>query len=81
MDHRTRQVIRTRLKEKGWDQSELARQLGLSGPTVSRVLSGPLLRPESHWPAILNALGLELAVQPRKAGQGETYENAHEHGA
>lgn len=89
MDHKPKQVIRARLKEKGWDQSELARQLGLSSTTVSRVLSGPMLRSGSQWPAVLNALGLELVIQPRRAEgddpalatNGDPDDTAHEGGA
>jgi len=65
MDHKPKQVIRARLKEKGWDQGELARQLGVSSTTVSRVLSSPLLRSGSQWPTVLKALGLELVIQPK----------------
>jgi len=87
MDHEPKQVVRGRLKEKGWDQTELARRLGLSSTTVSRVLSGPLLRSGSPWPVILNALGLELVIQLRKVGgdapalHGDPPDTAHERGA
>jgi len=63
------------LKAQGKTRADLARDLGISRQQVTRTLnSTALINPRSeHWSAILDALGLEVVVQPkRQGGSGES---------
>lgn len=59
------ELINTRLRAAGLSRSDLAAHLGISRQVVTRTLNSTALinaRAE-HWPAILDALGLEVVVQ------------------
>ena len=58
-------VVQARLKALGMTQIQLADQLKTTPASVGQTLSSPLLRPDSLWPALLEALGLELVVRPK----------------
>ncbi|GAA5438146.1 helix-turn-helix domain-containing protein [Deinococcus aquaticus] len=72
MNDRVRELIDTRLREKGMSRADLARAIGKTPQTVTRALNGnegggnvpPL------WAAILEALDLRLTVEPGQ-GQGQ----------
>lgn len=53
------------LKQRGLTQVQLARQMGLDERTLRSTLSSSLIRPNSHWPAILDALGVEIVLRPK----------------
>lgn len=60
-------AVRVELARRGMNQADLERQLGVTRGTVSRALSGsPLDERSKTWPAILDALGLEIVIRPKK---------------
>lgn len=67
MNDHIRSVVKQVLKQRGITQLELAQKLGMKPPHISRMLSsgadGGGKVPE-NWEAILEALQLELTVQP-----------------
>ena len=60
-----RDLVKIELQKQGLTQVELARRLGLAPASVSRTLRAPPIRQDSHWPAILDALGLEVIIRPK----------------
>lgn len=59
-------AIRTRLKELGMTQAQLAEKIGTTPAILSRSLGGALVRQDSHWPAILDALNLQVTITPKE---------------
>jgi len=59
-------VVQYHLKLKGLSPAELAKMLGVSVTNLNSTLAAPILHAESHWPAILNVLGLEVVIQRRQ---------------
>lgn len=48
------------------NQAALARQLGIKPQTLSRILLHiPVINARSAWPAVLDALGLEMIVRQK----------------
>lgn len=68
-----KKTVQSRLKELGMTQAQLATCLGTTPAILSRTLGSPMIRPDSHWPAILDALGLqvELVSTSRKDTDGQ----------
>ncbi|QLG11746.1 helix-turn-helix domain-containing protein (plasmid) [Deinococcus sp. D7000] len=60
-------LIEERLTALGLTRSDLARQLGVSRQVITRTLNSTALINEraEHWPAILDALGLEIIIRPK----------------
>ncbi|WP_135230147.1 helix-turn-helix domain-containing protein [Deinococcus fonticola] len=59
-------AIRVQLARMGMNQADLARKLGILPGTVSRALAGsPMDERSKTWPAILDALGLEVIIRPK----------------
>ena len=63
MEETIREVITAALKTKGLNQSQLALQLGRERASISRTLGRSPIDLRSDWPAILDALGLEVVVR------------------
>lgn len=61
-----RELIKRILKTRGMTQAQLAQTIGADPPTLSRTLTAPIINTQSHWPAILDALDLEIVIQPKK---------------
>lgn len=59
-------VVQARIREMGTTQAALAAQLGTTPAILSRTLGSALVRQDSHWPALLEALGLEVIIQPKQ---------------
>lgn len=60
-------AVRVQLARKGISQADLARELEVLPGTVSRALSGsPLDERSKTWPAMLDALGLEIIIRPKQ---------------
>jgi len=59
-------AVRAVLAAKGMTQNDLARQLGKHAAAISRTLNSDIVDSRSDWPAILDALGLEIVVQPKR---------------
>ncbi|GGR39807.1 helix-turn-helix domain-containing protein [Deinococcus ruber] len=59
------------LSKAGKTRSELARELGLSRQQITRTINSTALLNEraAHWLAILDALGLEVVIQPKKPAE------------
>ncbi|SMB91181.1 helix-turn-helix domain-containing protein [Deinococcus hopiensis] len=57
--------LRQALKAKGITQVQLAEHLQTTQPVISRTLKASVVNDRSHWPAILELLGLELVLQPK----------------
>jgi transcriptional regulator with XRE-family HTH domain len=57
--------LRQALKDKGFTQAQLAEMLETTQPVISRTLTASVLNDRSHWPAILDILGLEVVLQPK----------------
>lgn len=62
-----KETVRARLKEKGMTQAQLAEQIGTTPAILSRTLGSPVVRSDSHWPAVLKALDLQVTVTPADA--------------
>lgn len=65
----SKQIVQMRLKALGMTQAQLAEQLGTTPAILSRTLGSPMVRQDSHWPAILRALSLDVTLQLR-GGEG-----------
>ncbi len=66
MNPDNKNAVRTALAAKGLNQTQLAEVLGKERAAVSRTLSKSPIDERSLWPAILDALGLEIVIQPKK---------------
>lgn len=60
--------LRQALKDRGITQAQLAQQLDTTQPVISRALQASVLNERSHWPAILDTLGLEIVIRPKSNG-------------
>ncbi|WP_407543021.1 hypothetical protein Q0M94_25465 (plasmid) [Deinococcus radiomollis] len=58
--------VRKALKDQGVTQIKLAELLDTTQPVVSRTLKASVLNDRSHWPAILDILGLEVFIRPKQ---------------
>jgi len=65
MNPEPKAVIQARLKALNMTQIQLARQLKITPETLSQVLAGSVVQTQSGWPAVLDALGLEVVICPR----------------
>src|SRR5262245_60121045 len=61
MNTKLRDLIRQRLKEKNMDQVELADQVGLTAPEISRIISGERGTSLDNLLAIADALQIKRA--------------------
>lgn len=74
-------LVKEALGRKGWNQKELAERTKLSGPTISRCLTGDLLISKDVAERLAEQLGLdkkklvELAVMDRIQSLREEYED------
>nr|WP_156953211.1 hypothetical protein [Deinococcus frigens] len=48
-------------------QAQLAKEIGTTPSILSRTLGTPLVRQDSHWPAILGVLALRVNIEPDAA--------------
>ena len=64
VNERIRLQVRQEMKRKGVSQIELARQLGITPPALSQVLSGKRGTMPASLMDVLHALGLTLAAVP-----------------
>lgn len=67
MDEAMKEVVATALKAKGLNQSQLALQLGKDRASMSRTLNRSPIDARSDWPAILDALDLEVVIRPKSS--------------
>ncbi|WP_424950307.1 hypothetical protein [Deinococcus sp.] len=74
MPQNSKQVVQTRLKALGMTQVQLAKQLGTTPAILSRTLGSPMVRQDSHWPAILRALSLDVTLQLNGTGEADERE-------
>lgn len=65
MNEAVRTAVAQALKEKDLTQKELAAQIGMEPPNVSRLLNGHSGRIPENWQRILDALDLQLVAVPR----------------
>ena len=62
-------AVRVQLARMGMNQAALERQIGVKPSVVSRALAGsPLDQRSTTWPAMLDALGLEIIIRPKSNG-------------
>lgn len=59
--------LRQAMKDQGLTQVKLAELLKTTQPVISRTLTASVLNDRSHWPAIIEALGLEVVIRPKQA--------------
>ena len=74
MQNDPKKIIQARLRALGLTQAQLAEEIGTTPSILSRTLGTPLVRQDSHWPAILRALALRVNIDPDTAkenGGGE----------
>lgn len=64
-DAKIRAQLLERMAEKGARQADLARQLGVSPQALSQILKGDRGKLPSSLVAVLDALDVELTVQPK----------------
>ena len=69
MNPEPKAVIQARLKSLNMTQIQLAEQLKTTPAILSRALSGSMIRTDSYWPAMLDALGLEVVIKPKSGRQ------------
>lgn len=62
-------VVKVALAEREMTLTELARRLDVPQQSLSRTLQQSPLNGKSHWPKILEALGLEIVIRPKGAGR------------
>jgi transcriptional regulator with XRE-family HTH domain len=65
MDDSIRSAFRDILRQRRVSQAELAEMSGLRPDYVSKVLRGESGNMPDSWKQMLNAMGLELVVQPK----------------
>ena len=65
MQPHPREVIQARLKALNMTQIQLATQLKVTTAVLGRALYDPIIPTGSHWPTILDILGLEVVIQPK----------------
>jgi transcriptional regulator with XRE-family HTH domain len=65
MNEAVRKTVKETMKAKGISQGQLARDLGLERPAVTRLLSGTSGKVPDTWQKVLDALGLELVIQEK----------------
>jgi transcriptional regulator with XRE-family HTH domain len=63
--------LRRAIREGPLSQAELARATGLTTATISRVVSGDREASFETIDKILDALGLEIVIRPRRKRRGE----------
>ena len=64
MEHRA--AIQAALAERKMSQARLAEQIGITPQALGRTLKlGRVVSDASNWPAILDALGLEVVIRPK----------------
>jgi transcriptional regulator with XRE-family HTH domain len=68
-DARLKQQLREELVRRGMRQKELASQLGMSPAALNNVLAGERGLLTANAKRVLDALRLELVVQPKTAGE------------
>ncbi len=65
MNDDIRNAARDALEKRGWTQEQLAKTAGVKQATVSRFLSGDRNKTAEAVTAMLDALGLQLTVEPK----------------
>ncbi|WP_293909898.1 helix-turn-helix transcriptional regulator [Deinococcus sp.] len=70
VNERIREQVKQEMKRRGLSQIELARQLGITPPALSQVLSGKRGTMPGSLMDVLHALGLTLEAVPQQPGQG-----------
>lgn len=58
-------MVKVVLHERGMTQTQLAELTGIERPNITRLLSGAVGKTPDNWQKILDALGLEMVVQPK----------------
>ena len=64
----TKAIVKIELAKREMTMLELAAQLGIPQQSLSRTLQASPIDQRSHWPKILEALGLEIVIQPKQEG-------------
>lgn len=58
--------VKVELARRNSNLSQFAAELGIPQQSLSRTLQTSPVNQRSHWPAILEALGLEVVIQPKR---------------
>ncbi|MFC4640033.1 helix-turn-helix domain-containing protein [Deinococcus hohokamensis] len=66
MNEQVREAVKSAMGERKISQGELARRLEVDRPSITRLLSGTSGKVPKLWQEVLDALDLELVVQPKK---------------
>lgn len=66
MNEKVREAARKAMAEKALSQGELARQLEVDRPSITRLMSGNSGKIPKLWQEVLDALDLELVAIPKK---------------
>ena len=69
MNEQIRQAVRTRMKERRMTHENLAEQISIQRPNVTRLLTGQSGAVPENWQKMLDALGLKLIAVPREEGK------------
>ncbi|GLZ14572.1 hypothetical protein Acsp04_48070 [Actinomadura sp. NBRC 104425] len=59
------------MKERGWTQCDLAQEIGKGQPWLSRVINGSRGTSLNTAMTVLQRVGWELAIRPKRDGKGE----------
>ena len=66
MDADQKREVNAAMQRLDLNQAALARQLGIKPQTLSRImLHIPVINARSAWPAVLDALGLEMTMHQK----------------
>ena len=69
-----RQAVREAMKQKGISQEALAQSTGINRVYITRMLSGRASDAPKNWQKVLDALSLQLTVEPAQAPAGAEWE-------
>ena len=66
MNQKVREAVKEAMNTRELSQGELARQLEVDRPSITRLLSGTSGKVPKLWQEVLDALDLELVAVPRR---------------
>lgn len=73
-DKAIRDTLKRTMREQGLTQTALAEQLGIKQPSVADILTGRRGRQPESLLNLLDAVGLELTIQPKTATKSREVE-------
>jgi predicted XRE-type DNA-binding protein len=66
VNDRIRSDVKELLKQRGLTQQQLADMTGIERPNINAMLSGKVGKMPDRWEKLLDALGLEVVIRPKR---------------